>query len=119
MLTKTEQDRSVIKLWFTDASKEDIWFMLRSDAHHDSAHCRRDLEKRHLELAMEKGAYILDAGDLFDAMQGRNDKRFRADNIALDLRNGNLPPGLVLKDETGKIAMVCKNRYNLQEMKLP
>lgn len=46
-------------------------------------------------------------------------KRFRADNIALDLHNGNLPPGLVLRDETGKIAMVCRNRYNLQEMRLP
>ena len=95
MLTKTEQDRSVIKLWFTDASKEDIWFMLRSDAHHDSMHCRRDLEKKHLDKAMEKKAYILDAGDLFDAMQGRNDKRRSLDDLRPEYKCENYFGALV------------------------
>ena len=49
--------------------------MLSSDRHHDSIYCNRELEKKHLDLAAEKKAYILDAGDLFDAMQGTYDPR--------------------------------------------
>lgn len=49
--------------------------LLRSDAHHDAVHCNRDLEKQHLEKAKKLGAGIIDLGDLFDAMQGRQDPR--------------------------------------------
>jgi len=49
--------------------------LLRSDAHHDNPHCRQDLEKLHLDEALEKGAGIIDTGDLFCAMQGKYDKR--------------------------------------------
>jgi len=51
------------------------WFLLRSDAHHDNRHCRRDVEHRHLQEAEERDAIILDCGDLFCAMQGKWDKR--------------------------------------------
>ncbi len=51
------------------------WYLLRSDAHHDSADCNRELEKRHLDMARERNAHILDFGDLFDCMQGRYDPR--------------------------------------------
>ena len=51
------------------------WFLLRSDAHHDSPIARNGLEKRHLEQAAERGAGVLDFGDLFDAMQGPHDPR--------------------------------------------
>jgi predicted phosphodiesterase len=51
------------------------WFLLRSDAHHDSAKCQRDLERQHLDEAVKKNAGVIDAGDVFDAMQGRQDKR--------------------------------------------
>lgn len=57
------------------------WFLLRSDAHHDHAQARWDVEKRHLTEAVERGAGILDAGDLFCAMQGKWDPR--ADRSAL------------------------------------
>jgi hypothetical protein len=50
-------------------------FLLRSDVHRDNPHCRRDLEKRHLDEAVARGAGILDFGDLFDAMQGKDDRR--------------------------------------------
>ena len=49
--------------------------MASSDRHHDSAHCNRSLEIQHLKLAQERGALIIDAGDLFDAMQGKYDPR--------------------------------------------
>jgi predicted phosphodiesterase len=50
-------------------------FLLSGDRHHDSIHCDRDLELKHLELAKEKDAYIIDVGDVFDVMQGRYDPR--------------------------------------------
>jgi len=51
------------------------WALLRSDAHHDSPHARRDLELEHLELARQRNAPVIDYGDLFDAMGGRYDPR--------------------------------------------
>jgi hypothetical protein len=58
------------------------WFLLRSDAHHDSVYCDRELEKEHLELCKQRNGYVLDFGDVFDAMQGRYDSR----NDTHDLR---------------------------------
>lgn len=51
------------------------WIMLSSDRHFDSTKCDRSLMKKHLELAKDRNAYIVDAGDFFDAMQGRYDPR--------------------------------------------
>lgn len=50
-------------------------FLLTSDRHHDSVYSNRDLELRHLQQAKEEDALILDAGDVFDAMQGHYDPR--------------------------------------------
>lgn len=59
-----------------DCNKEKThWFLLRSDSHFDNPHSDRDLEKKHLDEALERGAGILDCGDLFCAMQGKYDKR--------------------------------------------
>lgn len=51
------------------------WFLLSSDRHHDNAHTNWDLEKKHLDEAVKKGAGIFDFGDLFCAMQGKYDHR--------------------------------------------
>jgi hypothetical protein len=51
------------------------WVLLSGDRHHDNAYCDVALEQKHLELARERNALILDVGDLFDAMQGKGDKR--------------------------------------------
>ena len=56
-------------------SDEPLWFLCRSDAHWDNPKCRRDLEKKHLDQAMDRNACILDYGDLFCAMEGKGDKR--------------------------------------------
>lgn len=59
-----------------DCSKEKThWFLLRSDAHFDNPHNDRELEKRHLDEALERGAGIIDAGDLFCVMGGKWDPR--------------------------------------------
>ena len=55
--------------------------MLSADRHHDNVYCRRDLEKKHLDKALERGALIIDCGDLFCAMQGKYDPRSNQDDI--------------------------------------
>lgn len=72
-------------------------FLLSSDRHWDSPDSDRALQKRHLEQAKERGALILDFGDLIDGMGGRNDRRmtksitrpeFNVDGYFTELING-------------------------------
>jgi len=74
---KTEKtSASVLTVRFEDVSAGwEQWIMLSSDRHHDSINCNRELEKKHLNQAVEKQAMIIDCGDLFDCMQGRFDPR--------------------------------------------
>jgi len=65
------------------------WFLLRSDAHHDNAHCDHALEVRHLRDAVERNAGILDAGDLFCAMEGKWDKRADQNALREELRGND------------------------------
>lgn len=78
------------------------WFLLRSDAHHDSAECNRELEKRHLDEAMSRKAYIMDFGDLFDCMGGRYDPRRSYPNMRLEylsrLKAGESYFNVIVKD---------------------
>jgi len=68
--------RNVQTLYFDDVhSGWEQWFMLISDQHHDAIDCNRKFEKEHLDLALERNAYIISAGDTFDMMQGKFDPR--------------------------------------------
>jgi hypothetical protein len=64
-------------------------FLLRSDAHHDNAHCDQTLERRHLEEAKAGGAGIFDGGDLFCAMQGKYDRRADQGQLREELRGND------------------------------
>ena len=66
---------TVVDVELPSRAEHTFWVLLRTDAHHDNAHCRKDLEKRHLDEAVERNALIADAGDLFCAMQGKFDPR--------------------------------------------
>jgi len=61
---------------------EEIYLLLSSDRHHDHPAQRSSLELRHLELARERNAIVLDFGDLFDAMQGKGDPRASYSGLA-------------------------------------
>lgn len=63
--------------------------LLTGDRHHDSIHTNTRLERAHLERALELNAPVIDIGDMFDAMQGRDDRRRNADE---------LPPHLARED---------------------
>jgi hypothetical protein len=69
--------------------------LLRSDAHHDNAHSDHRLELLHLTEAVERDAFILDAGDLFCAMQGKWDKRASTDACRPEHREGRYLDSLV------------------------
>jgi hypothetical protein len=66
-------------------------FFLRSDAHHDNPYSDHALERQHLEEAKERGAGILDFGDLYCAMQGKWDKRADQRQLRPELREGGKP----------------------------
>lgn len=68
--------RNVTRITFDGVkSGWDGWVLLRSDAHHDSPANVESKERQHLEMAKERGAVVLDFGDLFDVMGGRFDPR--------------------------------------------
>ena len=71
-----EQSRNVHTVrMVAENSKWDQYFLLSSDRHHDNAHADHALERKHLDLAVERGAGIVDVGDMHCAMQGKFDKR--------------------------------------------
>ncbi len=61
-------------------------FLLVSDVHIDSAHCRRDIFFKHMRRAQKMGAAFLFNGDFFDAMQGRFDPRRSMDELRPEYR---------------------------------
>jgi len=71
------------------------WFLLRGDAHHDNPKCDWTLEKKHLEQAKERGAGIVDIGDLYCAMQGRWDKRANKSDLRAEHQCGDYLDALV------------------------
>jgi len=65
------------------------WALLSADRHFDNPKSRQDMQKKHLDEARDRGALVLDFGDLFCAMQGKNDRRgkkggTRGENITPD-----------------------------------
>ena len=73
---RIEYKNNVLSVYFDDVKPGwEQWVQLTGDRHHDNKYCRRDIEERHLELAKERGALIVDVGDAFCAMQGKYDPR--------------------------------------------
>jgi hypothetical protein len=70
-------------------SFDEGWMLLVSDAHWDSPHCDRDLLAKHMRLAVERDAPILDAGDFFDVMGGKYDPRASKSELRPELLKGN------------------------------
>lgn len=53
----------------------EAWALLTADRHWDNPRSDLALQKEHLDLAVERNAVVLDAGDFFCCMQGKYDKR--------------------------------------------
>jgi len=94
-IERTDTNAFIIKLKCRPNSKWEQWVLLRSDAHHDNPECDQSLERKHLEQAKERGAIIIDNGDLFCAMQGKYDPRGTKKDIRPEHQNGRYLDSLV------------------------
>lgn len=86
---------NVVKVKLDCSKKKEHWFLLRSDAHHDNPHCDWNLEKKHLDEALERDAGILDCGDLFCAMGGKWDPRSNKAGVRPEHQTGDYLDALV------------------------
>jgi predicted phosphodiesterase len=91
----THQDNVTTLRFTTPTCKWEQWLLLRSDAHQDNVHCRRDIEERHLREAERRNALILDFGDLFCAMNGKYDKRSDKSSLRPEHSTGDYLDALV------------------------
>lgn len=60
---------------YSRAKSWESWCLLSGDRHIDNPKSNHDLQYKHLEQVRERGACVLDIGDLVDAMAGKYDKR--------------------------------------------
>jgi predicted phosphodiesterase len=71
---KDEENALIVEMKNVRAGWEQ-YFLFITDAHWDNPHCRRDLFKKFMNEAQEKGAGVVFLGDFFCAMQSKNDRR--------------------------------------------
>lgn len=71
------------------------FFLLTSDRHWDNPKSDRRKQKEHLEEARERNAGVIDAGDLFCAMQGKYDKRANKNDLRPEHQEGKYFDALV------------------------
>jgi len=91
----TDKGVTVVRLKW-DGNMKSTWHcLLSSDRHHDNPYCDQELEKQHLDKALELNAGIIDAGDLHCAMQGKYDKRSSKSAIREEHMEGNYLDRLV------------------------
>jgi len=74
---------------------DEQWILLQSDVHWDNPHCDRAMLKKHLDLALERNAPVLDAGDFFCAMQGKYDPRSSKKDVRPEHQVNNYLDALV------------------------
>lgn len=74
---------------------DEQWVLLQSDIHWDNPMCDRAKLKKHLDLALERNAPVIDAGDFFCAMQGKYDNRSNKKDLRPEHATGNYLDSLV------------------------
>ena len=87
-VTQPNRDAVVIKADFPNCETR-LPILLLSDLHIDNPECDRALLTQHLEQAKSLNAAVLIRGDIFDAMQGREDKRRDYSDLLPELKTGN------------------------------
>jgi hypothetical protein len=80
---------NVVRVKLDCNKQKEHWILLRSDAHHDNPHCKWDLEKKHLDEALERDAGIIDGGDLFCLMGGKWDPRSSKSGVRPEHQTGD------------------------------
>lgn len=90
---KTGPTVTTIRIPVSRNARWEQWALATSDRHIDSPHTDLPLQKRHLSQAVDRGAFVLDLGDLYDAMQGRNDKRSSKSDLKDQYKSGACDQG--------------------------
>lgn len=80
---------------FLPKSGDEQWVLLQTDAHWDNPMCDRSKMKKHLDLALQRNAPVIDAGDFFCAMQGKYDKRSGKKDLRSEHATGNYLDSLI------------------------
>ena len=95
MWTCEPRSRNVIDVRLDMDVGGERWFLLSSDRHHDNLHADWQLELKHLRQAHERGAGIIDIGDMHCAMQGKFDRRADRSQLREEYQMGNYLDRLV------------------------
>jgi len=66
----------------------EFWCLLTTDRHWDNPDSDHDMQKRHMDEAVERGSPIICNGDFFCAMQGKYDKRASKDKLRPEHQSG-------------------------------
>jgi len=96
-----------IKLDFRRRADWEQYMLLTSDRHLDNPKSNWKMQKRHLDLAKERNAPVIDCGDLFCAMQGKYDPRSKKTDIREENRKDDYLDTLV--DTAEKFFMPYKD----------
>jgi hypothetical protein len=89
----SDQAISIVRMSYSAGFEQKV--LLRADAHHDNPKSLWDMERRHLDEALRVNAPIIDAGDLFCAMQGKYDPRADKADLRPEHRGPNYLYSLV------------------------
>lgn len=92
-----EQKGVVTTINIDARGQQEVNFLLSSDRHIDNPKAKNSLAKKHLDQLKERDGLLLDFGDLFDAMQGKNDRRGSKEDIKDNLKSNNYF-GAMIKD---------------------
>jgi hypothetical protein len=84
-----------IKIPYKATKEWQQWGLLTADRHIDNQHTDLKLQKYHLDQAKEREAFVLDFGDLFDAMQGKEDRRSDKGDLRPENKTGSYLNSLV------------------------
>lgn len=87
--------RSVLTLKLDMKAGRDQWFLLTADRHWDNPDSDQAMQRKHLKEAKERGAWCLDFGDFFCAMQGKFDKRSDKSKLRPEHSKGDYLDSLV------------------------
>ena len=95
-VTKTERNVFKISMLCGNYPRGwEQWFLLTSDRHWDNPKSNWELQKKHLDEALERGAAVIDCGDWFCAMGGKADPRSAKPDIRPEHQVGDYFDSLV------------------------
>lgn len=106
-----------IKIPYSTSKGWEQWALISADRHIDNQHSDLQLQKEHLEQAKGCGAMVLDFGDLFDAMQGKGDRRSNKSDLRDENKSGSYLNSLVesahafLEPYSANIALIGEGNH--------